>query len=234
MRLIAIVSLLALVSTAQAQVQAQAQAAAPAAPDLSRLGDDHRAALRCAAAFAIVATGQAGGDALAGWPPLSVRGKRYFADTGEAVMKETGLGREAVRDLLAAEVRAVQTASDPDAALSALAKPCVARLDTAIPPLLTPNLRQCAAIMALAYDELHAREGMTAAARDLKTLASVLSVREREALIASGRSGDDADRTLAQTREAMAAEAVDGKGGIDKYEIAHCYELAKPTEKTHY
>lgn len=209
-------------------------AATPQAPDLSRLTGDHRAALRCAAAFAIVATAQSGGDALPGWPPLSVRGKRYFADTGVVVMKDAGLDRDAVRDLIASEVRAVQTAGDPDAALSALATPCVARLDAAVPPLVTPDLKQCAAIMALAYDELHAREGMTPAARDLKTLASVLSAREREALIAMGRSGDDADRALSQTREALVAEASDGKGGIDKYEIAHCYDLAKPAEKTHY
>lgn len=209
-------------------------AVTPQAPDLSRLTGDHRAALRCAAAFAIVATAQSGGDALPGWPPLSVRGKRYFADTGVVVMKDAGLDRDAVRDLIASEVRAVQTAGDPDAALSALATPCVARLDAAVPPLVTPDLKQCAAIMALAYDELHAREGMTPAARDLKTLASVLSAREREALIAMGRSGDDADRALSQTREALVAEASDGKGGIDKYEIAHCYDLAKPAEKTHY
>lgn len=213
---------------------APAHAAAPQAPDLSRLSADHRTALRCAAAFAIVATEQSGGDALPDWPPLSVRGKRYFADTGALVMKEAGLDQDAVRDLITSEVRSLQTAGDPDAALSALAKPCVTRLDTAVPPLATPDLKQCAAIMGLAYDELHAREGMTPAARDLKTLASVLSAREREALMALGRSGDDADRVLTQTREALVAEATDGTGGIDKYEIAHCYDLARPDEKTHY
>ena len=211
-----------------------AQAAAPQAPDLSRLTADRRAALRCAAAFAIVATEQSGGDALSGWPPLSVRGKRYFADTGGAVMKGAGLDRDAVRDLIASEVRGLQTAGDPDAALSALARPCVALLDSVIPPLATPDLKLCAAIMGLAYDELHAREGMSPAARDLKTLESVLSAREREALIAMGRSSDDADRALTQTREALVAAANDGTGGIDKYEIAHCYDLAKPDEKTHY
>lgn len=88
--------------------------------------------------------------------------------------------------------------------------------------------------MALAVDEVHAREGMSAAAKDLKTLASVLASREREALVAAGRSGDEADRTLAEAREAMAAEAADGAGGVDKYDIAHCYDLAKPNEKSHY
>lgn len=228
MRILTVFALLAPISLAAAQT------AAPPAPELRRLTDDHRAALRCAAAFAIVATEQGGGDAPAGWPSLMVRGKRFFADTGVVVMNDAGLDRETVRDLIAADVRSLQSAPDPDAALSALTKPCLVRLDSAVPPLATPDLKQCAAILTLAYDELHAREGMTPAARDLKTLASVLSAREREALIAQGKSSDDADRALAQGRDAMMAETGDGKGGIDKYEIAHCYELAKPDEKTHY
>lgn len=228
MRFLAALSFVAFVPAAAAQ------AAAPPVSDLSRLTDDHRAGLRCAAAFAIVATEQADGDALAGWPPLTVRGRQFFTDTGVAVMNDAALDRDTVRDLIAADVRALQTAADPDAALSALAKPCLARLDVAVPPLVTPDLKQCAVILTLAYDELHAREGMTPAARDLKTLASVLSAREREALIARGNTNDAADRALAQARDTMIAEAGDGKGGIDKYEIAHCYELAKPDEKTHY
>ncbi len=192
---------------------------------------DSRLDLRCSAAFAIVATAQADGDALRGWPPLAQRGKQFFANAGESMVAKTGLTREAVRDLIAADVRALQTAKDPDAALTDLAKPCLARLDASVPPLTKPDLNQCAAILTLAADELHAREGMTPAAQDLRTLASVLTAREREALIASGKTGDEADRTVIQTREAMAAAA---PGEIDTYDIAYCYDLAKPTEKTHY
>ncbi|ABD27762.1 hypothetical protein Saro_3327 [Novosphingobium aromaticivorans DSM 12444] len=209
-------------------------AATPATAQPTPLTEAHRTDLRCAAAFAIVALEQSDGDALEGWPPLAVRGKRFFADTGERVMKEAGISRDAVRDAIAGEVRSLQTAADPDAALTALARPCLARLDASVPPLKVPDLKQCAAIMALAVDEVHAREGMSAAAKDLKTLASVLASREREALVAAGRSGDEADRTLAEAREAMAAEAADGAGGVDKYDIAHCYDLAKPNEKSHY
>ncbi|MDT0506624.1 hypothetical protein [Novosphingobium sp. MMS21-SN21R] len=229
MRFLAFASLAALISASALQ------AASPTlAPDLSRLTDNHRAALRCAAAFAVVATEQASGDALDGWPPLAVRGKQFFADTGERITQEAAISREAVRDLIAAEVRALQTAADPDAALSALTKPCVVRLDAAVPPLVVPDLRRCAAILDLAYEDMHAREGLTPAARDLKTLASVLASREREALIAAGRSGDEADRIVSEGRDAMLAEAADGKGGIEKYDIAHCYDLAKPAEKSHY
>lgn len=206
-------------------------ASAQAAPQLSTQARDD---LRCAAAFAIVALEQSGGDALPGWPPLALRGKRFFADVGERTMKDGALTREQVRDLVGAQVQSLQTAPDPDKALSALAGPCVARLDATVPPLATPTLKQCAAILGLAYAEVHAREGMSASAQDLKTLESVLSSREREAVIAAGGSGDDADRALAEAREAIQAEVGDGQGGVDKYDIAHCYDLAKPQEKSHY
>lgn len=232
MRILAALSFLALIPAAVAQTTAVQ------APDFSRLTPDHRASLRCAAAFAIVATEQAGGDALPGWPLLAVRGKRFFTDTGVAVMQEAGLDRAAVQGLIAVDVQALQTSADPDAALLALAKPCLIRLDATIAPLVTPSLNQCAAILALAYEEVYARDGLTPAARDLKTLASVLAAREREALIALGKTNGEADRVLAETREAIIAEAGQGTGagtgGIEKYEIAHCYTLAKPDEKTHY
>lgn len=230
MRIIASILVLALPSSA-------AHAAAPPpppVPDLSPLTADARTDLRCAAAFAVVATEQASGEAPTGWPPLASRGRRFFVDTGTRVMADAGMTREAVRGVIAAEVGALQSAANPDAALEALAKPCVSRLDASVSPLIVPDLNQCAAILTLAADELHVREGMTPATQDLRTLASVLTSRERQALIARGRTGDEADRTVAQAREAMAVEADDDKGGIDKYDVAHCYELAKPDEKTHY
>ncbi len=224
MRYSVTIMLLALLSSA-------AQAAdPPPLAEVSQLTTAARTDLRCAATFAIVATEQAGGDALTGWPPLATRGKRFFADTGTRVMAEGGLSREAVRTALAAEVAALQSAKDPEAALADLAKPCLARLDATVPPLTKPDLNQCAAILTLAADEIHAREGLTPAAQDLRTLASVLTAREREALIAKGQTGNEADRTVIQAREAMAAASAE----IDTYDIAHCYDLAKPTEKTHY
>lgn len=226
MRFISAIAALALVASAPSQ------AAAPAvAPQITL---DHRAALRCSAAFAIVALQQADGDAPQGWPPLALRGKTFFANTGQQVLADTGLPREAVRDLIAGEVRTLQSAKDPDAALAALAQPCVAMLDASVAPLIVPDLKQCAAILGLAYDEVHGREGLSPAAQDLRTLVSVLSAREREAMMANGRSGDEADRALAQAREAMTAEAKATQGGVDRYDIAHCYDLAKPDEKTHY
>lgn len=205
-----------------------------ATPEPAALSADDHAALRCSAAFAIVASMQASDDAPEGWPPLAARGKTFFVETGERVMAKGKLTREAMRDLIAAEVRALQAAKDPDAALAALAQPCTALLDATVAPLIAPDLKQCAAILGLAYDEVHGREGMSPAAQDLRTLASVLSARVREAVIAKGLGSDEADRTLAEAREAMAREAADASGGVDKYDIAHCYDLAKPDEKSHY
>lgn len=193
------------------------------------LTEVQRTDLRCSAAFAIVAMEQAGGDALPGWPPLALRGKSFFADTGERVMREVGLARDAVRALIAAEVQALQAAPDPDAALAALAEPCVARLDATVPPLKQPDLAQCAAILDMAYEEIHAREGMSAAARDMKTLAMVLADRQRKSVTTNGGSNDAANRALTKARSAMAAQ-----GAVDQFDIAHCYDLAKPDEKSHY
>ncbi|MCW1383322.1 hypothetical protein OLX02_10850 [Novosphingobium sp. KCTC 2891] len=208
-----------------------------ATPDLSRLTTEHRADLRCAATLAIGASEQQrGSESALAFPPLAVRGKRYFADVGARVGAEAGLSREQVRDLLTADVAELQhtAGSDPDAALAAAIKPCLARLDRAVPPLKTPDLLRCTAILSIAFDELHAREGLTPAAQDLKTLASVLSAREHEALVAAGKSGDEADATIALAHDAMLKEAFDGEGGVEKYEIGHCYDLAKPDTKSHY
>lgn len=211
--------------------------AAAQAPDLSRLTGEHRAALHCAAAFAIAASEQARGEAAAmALPPLAVRGKRYFALTGDRVVSEAGVTREQVRDLLSAEVVAMQKrgAGDPDGVVAAEVGQCLARLDAAVPPLKVPDMLQCSAILALAFEELHARDGMSAAAGDMKTLTSVLAARTRENLIAAGKSGDEADAALAGAHDAMLKEAFDDAGGVEKYDIASCYERAKPDPKKHY
>lgn len=205
--------------------------------DLSKVTAEHRVALRCAAAFAIVASEQQRGIASAlAFPPLAARGKRYFVDVSTRVAGEAGLTREQVRDLLTADVARMQqrAGTAPETEMAAEITPCLTRLDAAVPPLKQPTLLQCTAILALAYEEVHGREGLSPAARDLGTLSSVLSSREHEALVAAPNSGDEADRIIAQAHDAMLAEAFDNQGGVEKYDIAHCYELAKPNEKSHY
>lgn len=206
--------------------------AAPAAPD-----PELRAELHCAAAFAIAASEQARGSMAAlALPPMAVRGKRYFADVGERAVSKGGLSREAVQALLTADVIEMQrrAAADPDGQLAAEVKPCLARLDAAVPPLKVPDLAQCAAILGLAHEEERARDPESAAGRDLQTLAQVLASRARTAFLAGGMGGDSADAALAAAREAMRREAQDQPGGVDTYAIAHCYDLAAPDAKSHY
>ncbi len=228
--------LAALLSLLAQSALAQPALATPP-PQPAGLTDDHRAALQCAATFAVVATEQARGEEAAlAFPMLAVRGKRYFAAVGDKVVGEAGLTKEQVRDILTADVAALQAraGTDPDGALRTAMKPCLARLEAEVPPLKEPTLLQCSAILSLAYDEVHAREGLSPAAQDMKTLASVLAARQHEALVAGGKSGDEADAALALAHDAMLKEAFDGAGGIEKYDIAHCYDLAKPAAKSHY
>lgn len=210
---------------------------APAVPDAALKADLH-----CAAAFAIAASEQARGSAAAlALPPLAVRGKRFFADTGARAVEQGGMTQEAVRALLIAEVTAMQRKAatdpanpEPDRELAAEVRPCLARLDAAVPPLQTPDLAQCAAILTLAWEEERAKGVDTAAVRDLQTLAQVLATRARDAQIAAGKSGDGADAAVEVARDAMRAEAASRPGGVDNYDIRHCYDLAAPDAKSHY
>ncbi|MEI6640476.1 MAG: hypothetical protein WCL10_00470 [Novosphingobium sp.] len=210
----------------------QAAPSQPAAPDAQL-----RADLHCAAAFAIAASEQARGSAAAmALPPLAVRGKRFFADTGTRAVEQGGMTQGAVRDLLVAEVAEMQrrAAADPDRELTGAVKPCLARLDAVVPPLQTPDLAQCTAILTLAYEEERMRQPQGSSARDLQTLAQVLASRARSAFIAAGKSGDGADAALEAARDAMRADAAARPGGVDNYDIAHCYDLAAPDAKSHY
>ncbi|WP_298190867.1 hypothetical protein [Novosphingobium sp.] len=210
---------------------------APAVPDAALKADLH-----CAAAFAIAASEQARGSAAAlALPALAVRGKRFFADTGARAVEQGGMTQEAVRALLIAEVTAMQRRAaadpanpEPDRELAGEVRPCLARLDAAVPPLQTPDLAQCAAILTLAWEEERTKGPDTAAARDLQTLAQVLATRARDAQIAAGKSGDGADAAVEAARDAMRAEVASRPGGVDNYDIRHCYDLAAPDAKSHY
>lgn len=224
--------------SAAALILALVTSPATAAPDAPPPPDAAlRADLHCAAAFAIAASEQARGSAAAlGLPPLAVRGKRFFADVGARAVEQGGMTQVAVRDLLVGEVREMQrrAAADPEKELAAEVKPCLARLDAAVPPLQTPDMAQCAAILTLAWEEERAKGADSAATRDLQTLAQVLATRARGAQIAAGKTGDQADAAVEAARDAMRAEAANRPDGVNNYDIAHCYDLAAPDAKSHY
>jgi hypothetical protein len=212
----------------------------PAAPPAAKLDAEQSAALACAATFAVVASEQARGVKSAyAWPPLRARGREYFVRIGARTMDQSGATREQVRAWLEADVAELQqrakASGDPDAVLAAAVRPCLPRLDAEVPPLPAPTLAQCTAIMALAFEEVYAREGLAGAeARDLKTLATVLESRQRKALQEQGLSGEESDRRIAEAHDAMLKEAMEAGPGVEKYDLQTCYELARPEPDKHY
>jgi len=67
---------------------------------------EQQAALRCSAAFAVIAHGQDNGNADAlRYPPIADRGREFMVLSMAKLMDETGLGRDAVSQLLSAEAQ---------------------------------------------------------------------------------------------------------------------------------
>lgn len=91
---------------------AAAALAAPAAPALSQ---ENRALVRCAAAFALVAEGQAKGNAAAkNWPPIEARGREFFVRALAQLMDATGLDRGGISQLVGAEAQALWDRGEVD------------------------------------------------------------------------------------------------------------------------
>lgn len=93
-----------MIATILASALPLALQAAPAPP----LTMQQRTSLRCSAAFAIVAEGQANGNADAlEFPALGKRGKEFFVRASAQVMEEAGLNRAQIRAVLSAEAQAL-------------------------------------------------------------------------------------------------------------------------------
>lgn len=207
-----------------------AQAATP-----TELTDIQQRDLRCAAAIAIVASEQERGvESALDYPPLAERGKRYFADVGERVMQETGMTREQVREVLEQDVEQLQReaveSADPRGTVEAVMGPCLELLEESQGDVAKPGLLECTVYLTLAYEEVESREGMSATAKDLKTLATVLESRARDEMRAEGLSGNEADERLGLTRQRIEAEAMEteGSGESSDIDFTTCFELAAP------
>lgn len=101
--------------------------AAPAfatAPEPAPLNLQQSSALKCSAAFALVASAQARGDAKE-WPPMATRGREFFVRASARIMDETGWSRDLVALRLADQVKAL---GEPGA-LAAAMPPCLLLLD---------------------------------------------------------------------------------------------------------
>jgi hypothetical protein len=108
----------------------------PARPD--QLNLESQVALRCSAAFGIVASEQARGDAKAlALPPLAARGKEFFVRSGAFIMQQAGLSEQAFGTLVGEEVASLQReaarSADPAAHMAGVVHGCLPLLD-AEPP----------------------------------------------------------------------------------------------------
>ncbi|AOG01449.1 MAG: hypothetical protein ACT6R2_12355 [Blastomonas fulva] len=231
-------SLLLLLSLQTAAVPAAPAAPAPAPVSAPALTPAQREDLTCAAAFAIIASEQARGvtSALA-YPTLVVRGRSYFVATAERIVTETATDDDAVGLALTRIVEDLQAqaaqSNDPAGVVDAIMTPCLAKLDAAVPLPPPPSMLQCAIYLQLAFDEVAGREGDSATARDLKTLATVLESRARDEMRDEGLSGNEADRRFIETREAIDAREKARAPDDDATDVdfEHCFTLAKPAEK---
>ena len=100
-------------------------------------------ALRCSAAFAILANEQGRGvEAALAYPDVQLRGREFFVRTAAALMDAEGLTRDGVAAEMRREAESLQAeaAQAPDRAAhqQEVLGPCLALLDTSLPALLPP------------------------------------------------------------------------------------------------
>jgi hypothetical protein len=103
---------------------------APLAAAARPLSPAERMGLTCAGAFALVAAGQARGDAaMALYPPMAVRGREYFVRLAAQLMDDAGLDQAGVRAAAQAQVGPLRRAG-----VAGVMPECLVALDRALPP----------------------------------------------------------------------------------------------------
>ncbi len=110
-----------------------ALAAAQPAPGaaVKPLSLESRTALRCSAAFALVADGQARSDKDAlTYPALGQRGREFFVRASARVMDDTGMDRDAVAAALMTEAQRLWAAGGFTGEIDQIMPSCLLLLDT--------------------------------------------------------------------------------------------------------
>lgn len=204
---------------------AAASTPAPPPPATPAPTADERAAIRCSAAFALVAGEQARGGA-GRYAPLGWRGREYMVLTGSGLTARGWSAAQVAAAMQAAAEDLQGPSSEAQGALDAVMPPCLALLDAAVPPLRQPTLPQCAAILRLAADEQRVLPGGSAEAQRLDAAADEAARRVRSDTLAQSRSAADADAVLA-AEAAEVARVAALPGGIARYDRRTCFELAK-------
>lgn len=104
-----------MLTTLLAAALALQSAPGAAAPEPAPLSQENRALLRCAAAFALVAEGQAKGDAATTrWPPLAARGREFFVRALAQLMDASALDRNAISALVSGEAQGLRARGEVD------------------------------------------------------------------------------------------------------------------------
>jgi hypothetical protein len=176
--------------------------------------------IACVAQLAIVASEQKRGSGWTDYTDVGDEGADYAEVVGQDVVKTTGQTREQVRDLILAAVAGFQKRAKLDR--TEIDK-CVTLMHVRSPAPPLPTMPRCAAIMSLSYEAVKKRDGLTKDAKDLATLAAVLTYRAKEEMIAGGKSDAEADAAVGVER-AEAAKT----GGAPEAELRACAGLAAP------
>jgi len=207
-------------------------AAAAAAP--VPFTPDQAKRVQCVAQLSIIAAQQQGGVASAlAYPPLADDGARFAQMVGERLMAESRRTKEQVRDAFVAGVAAEQKRAAAGGGAREIPRgdvvACIAMMEKIAPAPPPPSLPQCAAMVKIAYEEVHEREGLSSGAKDLATIAAVLDARARDQLLASGKSREETGKVMADTRAEIAREAArraadEVSAGLD---FQACFDMAK-------
>jgi len=192
---------------------------ASAAPAEPRMSVEDQAAVRCSAAFALVA-GEQGRGAETGLPSLGQRGREYMVRTGARLL-DKGWSEAQV-------TAAMQTAArdlDDRGTVMQVAAPCMALLDAEVAPLITPDVPQCVAIMRARHEAAH---GDSAAARYL-LIAERLEAGIRQEAAAQGQGREEVDAILA-AEAAITTQVAAQPGGLERFDLSACERIAGQAE----
>ncbi len=191
--------------------------------------------LRCVAALALVAFDQErGAPGWEGFPDLTLRGA-HFADVvrvqlARASGHNDGEIKSAVRAQIARLQEEAVAAKDPQASAHGLVRDCMVRADRIDPPPAEPSMLRCAALAAIAHQDLRARDGPNDAVTAMAMLAAVLESEARKELRAGGKTGPESDAALGHERESVAQTAPDDRERVTRNgeELRLCMGLVKP------
>jgi hypothetical protein len=211
-----------------------AEAATAPLPSLSPppLNADQQQRVECVAALAIAAGEQQRGAP--GWERiiwLPARGAHFAGLTGDAIMKETGRTRDAVRAELMAAVQSFQSqalATKDGSFMRARVEVCITLMDKLDPPPPPPSLVQCTAMVSLAESEARSRGGASKEAIELANIAAILEAGARKELREGGKSGTDSDVILGLEKDRITALSKENqaKGLSDDLDFESCFKRA--------